>query len=71
VRDITTDGSDTAVVRAIIAVAERLDLDVIAEGVETEEQRQLLLENGCIHFQGYHFGRPIPIEEFDATIKRH
>jgi EAL domain-containing protein (putative c-di-GMP-specific phosphodiesterase class I) len=51
-------------------MAKSLDIDVIAEGVETEEQRQLLLENGCIHYQGYYFGRPTPIEEFEATIKR-
>jgi EAL domain-containing protein (putative c-di-GMP-specific phosphodiesterase class I) len=44
-------------------------LDVIAEGVETEMQRQFLLGNGCFHFQGYLFGRPVPIEEFEAILK--
>jgi diguanylate cyclase (GGDEF)-like protein/PAS domain S-box-containing protein len=70
VRDVATDSSDKAIVRTIIAMAHSLNIDVIAEGVETEEQRQLLLENGCIHYQGYYFGRPAPIEEFEATIKR-
>jgi EAL domain-containing protein (putative c-di-GMP-specific phosphodiesterase class I) len=69
VRDIGKDGSDIAVVRAIIAMARSLELDVIAEGVETEEQRELLLKNGCSNYQGYLFGRPVPIEEFDAMLR--
>jgi diguanylate cyclase (GGDEF)-like protein/PAS domain S-box-containing protein len=69
VRDITTDASDIAVVRATIAMAQSLKLDIIAEGVETEEQRQLLLECGCSRFQGYYFGRPLPIELFEAALK--
>jgi EAL domain-containing protein (putative c-di-GMP-specific phosphodiesterase class I) len=70
VRDIANQGSDIAVVRAIIAMARSLDLDVIAEGVETEEQKQLLLNNGCSSFQGYLFCRPIPIEQLDALLKQ-
>ncbi|MGB8078165.1 MAG: EAL domain-containing protein [Gallionella sp.] len=70
VRDIASDSSDLAIVRTIIAMAHSMNLDVIAEGVETEEQRQLLMANGCMHYQGFHFGRPIPIEEFEATIRR-
>ena len=70
VRDIATDGSDKAIVRTIIAMAQSLDIAVIAEGVETEEQRQFLMDNGCVHFQGYLFGRPVPIEQFDASLQR-
>jgi diguanylate cyclase (GGDEF)-like protein/PAS domain S-box-containing protein len=69
VRDIGTDISDRAVVRATIAMARSMGLDVIAEGVETEDQQRFLLENGCIHFQGYLFGRPVPIEQFEALLK--
>ena len=69
VRDITTDKDDMAIVHTIIAMAQSLDMHVIAEGVETEEQRQLLLDNGCIHYQGYLFGRPVPIEQFEALLK--
>jgi diguanylate cyclase (GGDEF)-like protein/PAS domain S-box-containing protein len=70
VRDIAIDSSDKAVVRAIISMAQSLGIGIIAEGVETEEQRQLLLENSCTHFQGYLFGRPVPIEQFEDSLKR-
>jgi EAL domain-containing protein (putative c-di-GMP-specific phosphodiesterase class I) len=68
VRDLSTDSSDKAIVRTIIAMAQSLNLDVIAEGVETEEQRQLLLNKGCVHFQGYLFAKPVPLEEFERTL---
>ena len=67
-RDIAVDNSDQAIVRTIIAMAQTLNLNVIAEGVETEEQRQLLLQNGCNTYQGYLFGRPVPIEQFQAKL---
>ena len=69
VRDIVTDSSDMAIVRTIIAMAQGLSISVIAEGVETEEQRQCLLNMGCKHFQGYLFNKPLPIEQFEAQIK--
>jgi len=70
VRDIASDSSDREIVGTIIAMAQNLYLDVIAEGVETEEQKQFLLGNGCTQFQGYLFGKPVPIEEFEAVLKR-
>ena len=70
VRDIATDSSDKAIVRTIIAMAQNLNLDVIAEGVETEEQRSFLMNKGCTHFQGYLFGKPIPIDQFEELVKR-
>ena len=70
VRDIATDNSDMAIVRTIVAMAGSLDMTVIAEGVETADQRQLLLKNGCTIFQGYLFGRPVPIEQFEALLKQ-
>ena len=69
VRDLSTDSSDLAIVRTIIAMAHSLDFKVIAEGVETEEQRQFLLNMGCVHFQGYFFGRPVPATQFEARLK--
>jgi diguanylate cyclase (GGDEF)-like protein/PAS domain S-box-containing protein len=70
VRDIAVDSSDKAIVRTIIAMARGLNLEVIAEGVETEEQRQLLLEKGCSHFQGYLFSKPVPIEQLEEKLKQ-
>lgn len=70
VRDIATDSSDNAIVRTIIAMAHSLDIDVIAEGVEMQEQRQLLLDSGCTHFQGYLFGKPVPIGQFEELLKQ-
>jgi EAL domain-containing protein (putative c-di-GMP-specific phosphodiesterase class I) len=70
VRDIAVDSSDRAIVRTIISMAHSLSLNVIAEGVETEEQRQLLWDKGCTQYQGYLFGKPMPIEQFEAKLKR-
>jgi EAL domain-containing protein (putative c-di-GMP-specific phosphodiesterase class I) len=53
---------DTAVVRMIIELAHTLGLEIIAEGVETEEQATLLKEMGCDFAQGYHFSKPFPPE---------
>lgn len=69
VRDIASDSSDREIVGTIIAMAQNLFLNVIAEGVETDEQKQFLLGNGCTQFQGYLFGRPVPIDEFEASLK--
>jgi diguanylate cyclase (GGDEF)-like protein/PAS domain S-box-containing protein len=66
VRDISFDTDDAAIVRAILAMTGSLGLSVIAEGVETQVQREFLFEHGCLHYQGYLFGRPVPIENFNA-----
>ncbi|MFA6972431.1 MAG: EAL domain-containing protein [Gallionella sp.] len=68
VRDLAADRSDKAIVRTIIAMAHSLNLNVIAEGVETKAQRQVLLDNGCTHYQGYLFGQPVPVEQFEALL---
>jgi len=66
VRDISFDPDDAAIVRAILAMSDSLGLSVIAEGVETQVQREFLFDHGCLHYQGYLFGRPVPIENFSA-----
>jgi EAL domain-containing protein (putative c-di-GMP-specific phosphodiesterase class I) len=68
VHEITNNVSDQAIVRTIIAMTQTLNLNVIAEGVETEEQRQILFDNGCYCYQGYLFGKPIPIDAFEARL---
>ena len=65
VRDIGTLNGD-ALVRSILTLAEVLGLEVVAEGVETEQQRDFLVEHGCQSLQGYLFGRPMPTEAFRA-----
>jgi len=68
VRDINTNGSDQTIVRTIIAMAQSLNLDVIAEGVETQAQQQRLFNKGCTRYQGYLFGKPVPIEQFEEML---
>lgn len=69
VRDIAADSGNRAIVRTVISMAHGLNLAAIAEGVETEEQRQFLLNNGCTHYQGYLFSEPVPIAAFEALLK--
>lgn len=69
VRDLITDISDQAIVHTIIAMAKSLSLDIIAEGVETEEQLKFLLNKGCTCYQGYLFSRPLPIMQFEELLK--
>jgi diguanylate cyclase (GGDEF)-like protein/PAS domain S-box-containing protein len=69
VRDLTTDADDAAIVRAIVAMARSLGLDVTAEGVETIAQRELLQELGCDLCQGYLFGRPVPAPAFTELLR--
>lgn len=63
IRDITTDNSDKAIVSAIIAMARQLEIDVLAEGVETIEHQAFLQSQGCDYVQGYLYCRPIPADE--------
>jgi diguanylate cyclase (GGDEF)-like protein/PAS domain S-box-containing protein len=69
VRDIVSDSSDKAIVRTIIAMAKSMEVEVIAEGVEARDQQQLLLNIGCKNYQGYLFGRPVPIDMFEASLE--
>ncbi len=70
VLDLLKDANDAAIACTIIALAKSLGLTVIAEGVETEAQRDFLSSNGCHAFQGYLYSRPLSIEAFEAFISK-
>ena len=67
-RNLAPGSSDMALSEAIIVMAHKLDLQVIAEGVETEEQRELLVAAGCDYAQGYLFAKPMPAKEFEKWL---
>ena len=65
VRDLLTDPNDEAIVTTIVALGKALEIEVIAEGVETAAQRAALEQRGCLHFQGYSLARPGPAEALE------
>jgi EAL domain-containing protein (putative c-di-GMP-specific phosphodiesterase class I) len=69
VHHIGTKASDATIIQNIIGMANNLGMEVIAEGVETQKQRDFLEANGCMLYQGYLFGVPVPLEEFDALLR--
>jgi len=71
IKDILTDANDAAIARTIIGLAQSLGLSVIAEGVETAQQRDFLALQGCLEYQGYLFCKPLPIDELETFIDRH
>lgn len=70
VRHLTTNTKDAVLARTIISLAHSLNLDVIAEGVETEAQLSELQENACYYVQGYLFSRPLPVEEITPLLEK-
>ncbi len=69
VRDLLVDPNDAIICKSTIALAESMGLSVIAEGVETQAQRDALCNIGCYSYQGYWFSRPVPLDEFEALHK--
>ena len=68
IRDMTHDAGNLTIVKSIIVMAHELGLKVIAEGIETEEQRQLLVEAGCDFGQGFLYAEPLPAEQFETLL---
>jgi diguanylate cyclase (GGDEF)-like protein/PAS domain S-box-containing protein len=69
VRNLVTDPNDAVIIRAIVSLGHSLELDVVAEGVESREQMQLLRFEGCYEMQGYYFAKPMPANEFVTLVK--
>ncbi|MDH5205782.1 MAG: EAL domain-containing protein, partial [Hylemonella sp.] len=69
IRDIETDINNAAIVKTIIAMSHAMGLEVIAEGVETQAQLDFLELNGCLHYQGYLFARPMPLSQLEALLQ--
>jgi EAL domain-containing protein (putative c-di-GMP-specific phosphodiesterase class I) len=70
ISDIIEDPASGAIARAIISLGQALGISVIAEGVETEEQRDFLIGLGCHAYQGFLLSRPLPLEEIEAFLDR-
>jgi diguanylate cyclase (GGDEF)-like protein/PAS domain S-box-containing protein len=70
VRNMVNKSGDQAIVEAIVVMAHKLGMKVIAEGVETEQQRDILAAAGCDYAQGYLFARPMPAAEFDKFLNQ-
>lgn len=70
IRNICTDLKASRLVEIMIQIAKLLEVPVIAEGVETKEQMELLKELGCHIIQGYYFSKPVPPDEFDGLIQK-
>jgi len=68
VRNITSDKYNAAIVETIISMARHLNMEVIAEGVETEPELRILTEMGCQNFQGYYYSKPLPVNTFNELI---
>lgn len=71
VEGITTDPNDATIVRATISLAHELGIEVVAEGVETAEQKQFLISAGCKVAQGYYLGEPMPVDRVTALLRKN
>ena len=68
IKDVLSSVSAATITKMIISLAHELNIAIIAEGVETTEQQQFLVENGCHNFQGYLYSTPLPIHEFNSFV---
>ena len=69
IRDLPQDEEDATITKAVIALASSLNLKIVAEGVETKEQKDFLVENGCSNIQGYFYSRPVESDKMEVKLK--
>ncbi|MCF6330244.1 MAG: EAL domain-containing protein [Sulfurimonas sp.] len=69
IKDIPNAQEDKDIVKVIIALSKSLNIDIIAKGVETVQQRDFLVENGCSNIQGYYYSKPLPVKDIEELIK--
>ena len=69
IRDIPVDEEDAVITKTIIALSKNMGLSVIAEGVETQEQKDFLLQNGCQYMQGYYYSKPVLAADIEIQLK--
>jgi EAL domain-containing protein (putative c-di-GMP-specific phosphodiesterase class I) len=69
-REITDRERSRVILRFVIDLAGSLGMDVITEGVETQQQLEALVAMGCRSFQGYYFSRPVPVEDFESMATK-
>jgi EAL domain-containing protein (putative c-di-GMP-specific phosphodiesterase class I) len=70
VRDLTSNEDSNGIVTGLIGMGKCLRMRVVAEGVETRKQLEILTQHGCLEGQGYYFSRPVPAEEFGGLLER-
>jgi len=70
IHDVTEDNSDAMLVEMILSLADKMNINVVAEGVETKEQLNFLEQHNCRYIQGYYFSKPLPLAEFEAFLSK-
>ena len=68
---VQNSAESLAIIRAVVAMADSLDMSTTAEGVESAEEAALIRQLGCKKIQGYYFGRPMPVDEVRAIFRRN
>lgn len=71
IRDLPNDEDDMAITKAVIALSKSLNLQIIAEGVETKEQKDFLIQNGCLNIQGYYYSKPLNAQDMEAFLLKY
>jgi EAL domain-containing protein (putative c-di-GMP-specific phosphodiesterase class I) len=69
VHDVLTDSNDAAIIQMILAIGKTIQCNIVAEGVESLEQFEMLKKFGCLYFQGFYFSKPLDLHEFERLVQ--